>query len=128
MEWGSTVEWSILEYHARVEDLTIERPGTLVHPDFDFVCATPDGIGRKDRQVDVERRVIEAKNVGRWMANEWGERKATTRRSTTSRRCIGRWAPRSGSGSRARSQTWSPSSPARRRASTRCPSTASSTG
>jgi hypothetical protein len=44
-EWGSTVEWSIIEYHARVEGLTIERPGTLLHPDHPFICATPDGIG-----------------------------------------------------------------------------------
>jgi hypothetical protein len=33
--------------------------------------------------------VIEAKNVGRWMAGGWGEEEATTRPSTTSRRCIG---------------------------------------
>lgn len=70
MEWGSTVEWSILEYHAKREGMRIERPGTLLHPDHKFICATPDGIGTGASGVPM---VIEAKNVGRWMSGDWGE-------------------------------------------------------
>lgn len=72
-EWGSTVEWAIIEYHAKKEGLLMERPGTLVHPDHAFVCATPDAIGLRPNIAAPEPRVIEVKNVGRWMSGEWGE-------------------------------------------------------
>lgn len=72
-EWGSAVEWAIVEFHAKAEGLVVERPGTLVHPDFAHVCATPDAIGLKPNAEAPAPRVIEVKNVGRWMAGEWGD-------------------------------------------------------
>ena len=68
--WGLDVEGAILANHARREGLTLIDPrGTLVHPMLP-VCCTPDGIGERanGRLVD-----IQAKNVNRHNAHEWGE-------------------------------------------------------
>lgn len=70
MRWGDYVEPAILRMHCESQGLEVlPHPGTLIHPRYSWLCATPDAIAR-DR--DGKRRMIEAKNVGRWMAHLWG--------------------------------------------------------
>ena len=70
MRWGQIVESAILEMHCEGQGLTLlPNPGTLVHPRYPWICATPDAIAR-DQQG--KRRLIEAKNSGRFMAHLWG--------------------------------------------------------
>lgn len=72
MEWGHEVEAAAFAWLLRVKKLKATHPGTLLHPKHPFICATPDGI-----EEDGERRVLEVKNVGRWMLSSWGDSAAT---------------------------------------------------
>lgn len=68
--WGQLVEPAILQMHCETQGLEIlPHPGTVIHPRYPWLCATPDTIVRAQ---DGKRRLVEAKNVGRWMAHMWG--------------------------------------------------------
>lgn len=69
MEWGSAIERRILEYHAEREGLALTFPGTLVHPQHDFICDTPDAIGIGG----TGKLAVESKNVGFYNSSEWGD-------------------------------------------------------
>lgn len=67
MEWGHEVEVAALKFLERVKGIKTMSPGTLTHPKYDHVCATPDAI-----EIGGERRVYEVKNISRWMLDSWG--------------------------------------------------------
>jgi predicted phage-related endonuclease len=72
--WGTDQEPAILANFARrnaLEPVPLPDPKTQIHPRYDWICATPDFVGRTVRS---SRRMVEAKNVQRenplfW---EWG--------------------------------------------------------
>lgn len=68
--WGRVLEDPIAREYARRQGVELENPGTLPHPTFKRVCATPDRIvlvkGRRDR-------VLEVKTADARLREHWGE-------------------------------------------------------
>jgi len=65
-ELGSTVERPIMELWARRKGVTLEYPGTLLHPEHKWAGATPDA------WIVEWRRSLEFKYVGGPMFQHWG--------------------------------------------------------
>lgn len=81
MIWGNYAEEAALKYLSEQCGIPTYKPRdadgqltTLVHPQHPWVCATPDGIELPDSE---NHRVVEIKNVGRWMLDQWGDINAT---------------------------------------------------
>jgi hypothetical protein len=73
-DWGHDKEPAILANFARrsaLEPLPIPPPKTFIHPEYDWLCATPDAINRTILGL---RRMAEAKNVAvdNPLRDEWG--------------------------------------------------------
>ncbi len=64
-ERGQFLEPALLAWYSARTSRTIEYPGTLRHPKYDRVLATPDGLA-----IDT---VLEVKSPGRYTAQHWGE-------------------------------------------------------
>lgn len=66
MEWGRRLEAVILAKYAEGTDEEVETPCLpVVHPEFPWMRATPDGL--------TPTRVVEVKTAGLGQAREWGE-------------------------------------------------------
>ena len=68
--FGNKLEPVILAEYAERMGVTVTPSGTIVHPEHDWIAATPDGIvdGNGDGKWGVE-----AKNRGAYNASAWGE-------------------------------------------------------
>lgn len=69
MEAGMRLEPVILEWYANKNHLTLERPGFLRHPQFDFIIGHPDALA----QCNGDKVVVEAKNVDGQYRYAWGD-------------------------------------------------------
>lgn len=68
-EWGLRIEPAIRQKVAEQLGVTIEIPGTLIHPSEPWASASPDGACL----VDGERTTVELKNKGARQRVKWGE-------------------------------------------------------
>lgn len=64
-EWGHYVETQLLEWYAEKRDAPIENVGSRLHPEHEWLLATPDS-----RCVE-DPILVEAKNVGPRVAHNW---------------------------------------------------------
>jgi putative phage-type endonuclease len=67
MRWGSAAEGELLLAYAEIMKVTVERPGTMAHPDREWQLATPDGIVR------ARRMGIECKTADSRLSYRWGD-------------------------------------------------------
>lgn len=64
-EMGHLFERPLLEHYSRKTGIALTYPKNMRHPEYDWVSATPDGLGKD--------RVVQVKTVGSHMAHHWGE-------------------------------------------------------
>lgn len=69
MRRGRMLEEAVLGWYAEDSGAVLEKPGTMVHPEFPWVMATPDAIATLPGG---RRVVVEAKTASVWTAAEWG--------------------------------------------------------
>lgn len=65
-EMGHLFERPLLEHYSRKTGIALTYPKNMRHPKYDWVSATPDGLGKD--------RVVQVKTVGSHMAHHWGEK------------------------------------------------------
>lgn len=66
---GRILEPAVAQFYAEDFSATLRSPGTLIHPDVDFACATPDRIATLPTG---EERGVEVKTSA-FFTDEWGE-------------------------------------------------------
>lgn len=74
--WGTTLEPVIRNHFMEKNeeyDFVTTFDTTLVHPEHDFVCGTPDGILWKDGERKVRVAGLEVKTAGFRTRKDWGE-------------------------------------------------------
>ena len=64
-EMGHLFERPLLEHYSRKTGIALTYPKNMRHPKYDWVSATPDGLGKDC--------VVQVKMVGTHMAHHWGE-------------------------------------------------------
>jgi len=71
MALGDYLEPFIANYFCRETGHIIleENPGTIIHPNYSWVLATPDRVLLD--APDSDRRILECKNVGSFMVKDW---------------------------------------------------------
>jgi putative phage-type endonuclease len=70
MRWGNRLEAVIADAYAEERGVTLASPGTLRHPEHEYVLATPDRIA-----LDADgrwARVVEIKTAGFRSSEDWG--------------------------------------------------------
>jgi len=65
--WGSRLESIIADEFAKRNNLTIEYPDTIKHPQYDFMAGNLDGF------IPSLNAVLEIKCSSQYMSHEWGE-------------------------------------------------------
>lgn len=65
--WGNQLEGVIRDEFAKRNNVIIEVPDTLVHPDFPFLRGNVDGY------IPSWNAILEVKCSASWMAHEWGD-------------------------------------------------------
>lgn len=65
--WGNQLEGIIREEFARRNNVTVETPKTITHPEHDFLRGNIDGF------IPEWNAVLEVKCSNQFMASEWGE-------------------------------------------------------
>jgi len=65
--WGHQLEGIIRDEFAKRNAVNVETPGTLVHPDYDFLRGNVDGY------VPAWNAILEVKCSNQFMANVWGD-------------------------------------------------------
>lgn len=74
MERGTYLEGGLRDWLAHRTGLDIERAGTCVHPTYDFVIATPDGIAYKPGRRNGNRlAAVEIKSPNWRTAHQWDD-------------------------------------------------------
>ena len=63
--WGNKLESVILEHFAELNEVAVETPDTVYHPNYPFILANLDGY------CPSLNAVIEVKNVSSFMRSEW---------------------------------------------------------
>lgn len=70
--WGNRLEPALRAEYAERNKVRLEIPGTLVHPDHDWMCATPDAIVYQEGQAEPDRG-LECKQHGWRMGAYYGD-------------------------------------------------------
>ena len=66
MQFGTLIEPIVIAEYERRTETTVERGRFLRHPNYDFMCGTPDGL------VNGADKMLEVKLTG-YLGSEWGE-------------------------------------------------------
>jgi putative phage-type endonuclease len=74
--WGQFIEGRIIDWWAAGTDLNVANGGLYRHPEVPFVMASPDAVVVDDWQHRQPVAVVDAKNAGWYMANEWANDEA----------------------------------------------------
>ena len=67
MAMGHIMEPVIADLYAKQNGVELERPSLMTHPDLSWL------VGEPDRLIKGVKKGLEIKNVGRYMAKDWGE-------------------------------------------------------
>ena len=74
--WGQFIEGRIIDWWAAGTDLIVANGGLYRHPDIPWVMASPDAVVVDGWQTRTPIAVVDAKNAGWYMANEWANDEA----------------------------------------------------
>jgi putative phage-type endonuclease len=69
LDRGNFLEPALIRWYEHKENATVESCDSLIHPDYDYIAATPDGIATKE----TGKRILEIKSPGPHTAQHWDD-------------------------------------------------------